>query len=79
MPESEIPKSIEIAKSKYNERLNINYKNKGIELYYLSKRNQHHPEKGFPLKLSWAEWEYLVAWVELKRNEEFLKNSLQTE
>ena len=65
--------SLEVGKTGWNETLCADYSNSGINLQFKYPSGKHFPS--FSLKLNWAEWERFVAWVELQRKEQALREN----
>ena len=65
--------NLEVGKTRFGEKLEARYSNTGIKLQF-----EYPSGKNFPslsLNLSWAQWERFIAWVELQRKEEALKEN----
>ncbi len=67
--------NLEVGKTHWNEKLKAHYSNTGVNLQF-----EYPSGKNFPslsLHLSWAQWERFIAWVELQRKEQALKETEQ--
>lgn len=59
----------------FGHTLRVNYSTKGLGVYFRYESNRDFPWA--PVVLNWAQWDWLVAWVELQRKEEALQEGKQ--
>ncbi len=65
--------NLDVGQTRWNEKLEARSSNTGITLQFAYPSGMHFPS--VPLRLSWAQWEKFVAWVELQRKEQALKEA----
>lgn len=67
--------NLEVGKTSFGEKLEARYSNTGVKLQFEYPSGKNYPSPS--LHLSWAQWERFIAWVELQRKEQALKETEQ--
>lgn len=67
----EIPKQLDVASGQFGETLKADCLADGLLFHIKYPSGKEFPSP-FRCRATWAEWDYLVAWVELQRRENAL-------